>query len=42
VIVANPAMIKAYKDGIPGNGKHFPNGKQRAASYSVEANLLNV
>src|SRR3954464_7715150 len=26
VIVANPAMIAAYKAGIPGNGKPFPDG----------------
>jgi hypothetical protein len=26
VIVANPAMINAYKSGIPGNGKPFPDG----------------
>jgi hypothetical protein len=26
IIVANPAMIKAYADGIPGNGKPFPDG----------------
>jgi Cytochrome P460 len=26
VIVANPAMIKAYKVGVPGNGQPFPEG----------------
>ena len=26
VIVANPAMIKAFKSGIPGNGQPFPEG----------------
>src|SRR5262245_34242451 len=26
VIVANPTMIAAYKAGIPGNGKPFPDG----------------
>lgn len=25
-ILANPAMINAYKEGIPGNGKPFPEG----------------
>jgi hypothetical protein len=25
-IVANPAMIKAYKAGVPGNGQPFPEG----------------
>jgi hypothetical protein len=26
VIVANPAMIKMYKAGVPGNGQPFPDG----------------
>jgi hypothetical protein len=26
VIVGNPAMIQAYKSGIPGNGQAFPDG----------------
>jgi hypothetical protein len=30
VIVANPAMIQAYKAGIPGNGKPFPEGSKIA------------
>jgi hypothetical protein len=25
-ILANPIMIKAYREGIPGNGKPFPDG----------------
>src|ERR1017187_9756362 len=25
-ILANPAMIEAYLDGVPGNGKRFPDG----------------
>ena len=28
VIVSNPAMIKAYKTGVPGNGKTFPEGSK--------------
>jgi len=28
VIVANPTMIKAYKEGVPGNGKPFPEGSK--------------
>ena len=28
VIVANPAMITAYKAGIPGNGQPFPEGSK--------------
>jgi hypothetical protein len=30
VIVANPIMIQAYKAGIPGNGKPFPEGSKIA------------
>jgi len=30
VIVANPTMIDAYKAGIPGNGKPFPEGSRIA------------
>ena len=30
VIVANPIMIDAYKAGIPGNGKPFPEGSKIA------------
>ena len=30
VIVANPAMIAAYKVGIPDNGKPFPDGAKMA------------
>ena len=28
VIVANPAMIAAYKSGVPGNGQPFPEGSK--------------
>jgi Cytochrome P460 len=27
-IVANPVMIKAYQEGVPGNGKPFPEGSK--------------
>jgi hypothetical protein len=30
VIVANPAMIAAYKSGVPANGKPFPEGARIA------------
>jgi hypothetical protein len=30
VMVANPAMIDAYRAGIPGNGKPFPDGSKIA------------
>jgi Cytochrome P460 len=29
-IVANPVMIKAYQEGVPGNGKTFPDGSKIA------------
>jgi hypothetical protein len=42
VIVANPVAIKAYRAGIPGNGKPFPDGSKMAkihwnAKKSAEA-----
>jgi hypothetical protein len=42
VIVGNPAMIGAYKAGIPGNGRPFPDGVRMAkihwnAKKSAEA-----
>ena len=30
VIVANPVMINAYQEGVPGNGKPFPDGSKIA------------
>jgi hypothetical protein len=30
VILGNPAMIAAYRSGIPGNGKPFPDGSKMA------------
>ena len=30
MILGNPAMIDAYKAGIPGNGKPFPDGAKMA------------
>ena len=35
VIVGNPAMIDAYKQGIPGNGKPFPDGARMAKVHWV-------
>ena len=35
VIVGNPAMIEAYKAGIPGNGKPFPDGARMAKIHWV-------
>ena len=42
VILANPVMIDAYRAGIPGNGKPFPDGSKMAkihwnAKKSAEA-----
>lgn len=28
VILANPVMIQAYREGVPGNGKPFPDGSK--------------
>jgi hypothetical protein len=33
LIVGNPAMIAAYKSGIPGNGKPFPDGAMMAKTH---------
>src|SRR5580700_8737103 len=30
VMVANPTMIDAYRSGVPGNGKLFPDGSKIA------------
>jgi hypothetical protein len=30
LILANPVMIDAYKEGVPGNGKPFPEGSKIA------------
>ena len=30
MILGNPAMIDAYKAGVPGNGKPFPDGAKMA------------
>src|SRR3989440_11537099 len=30
VILGDPAMIKAYQSGVPGNGKPFPDGSKMA------------
>src|SRR5580692_2546742 len=39
VILGNPAMIAAYKAGIPENGKPFPDGaKMVKVHYNIEKN----
>jgi hypothetical protein len=35
IIVGNPAMIDAYKSGIPGNGKPFPDGAKMAKVHWI-------
>ena len=35
VILGNPAMIDAYKAGIPGNGKPFPDGAKMAKVHWI-------
>jgi hypothetical protein len=54
VILGNPAMIDAYRAGIPGNGKPFPDGARMAKVHwtpkqneffpdaTVPGDLLNV
>jgi len=39
VIVANPAMIDAYRAGIPGNGKPFPDGSKMAKIHYTPKKL---
>ena len=42
VIVANDAMINAYKDGVPGNGKLFPDGSKVAKiEWSFKMNTVS-
>ncbi len=35
VIMGNPAMIDAYKEGVPGNGKPFPDGAKMAKIHWI-------
>ncbi|MDR3418404.1 MAG: hypothetical protein P4L83_19720 [Nevskia sp.] len=37
VILGNPAMIDAYKAGVPGNGKPFSVGEQGSLDFHREA-----
>ena len=37
--LGNPVMIKAYKDGIPGNRKPFPDGAKMAKIHWTTKNL---
>jgi hypothetical protein len=35
VIVANPTMMAAYRDGLPADGKHFPDGSTMSSFASI-------
>ena len=35
VIAANPAMIEAYRAGVPGNGKPFPDGLAQSILHII-------
>ncbi len=35
VILGNPAMIDAYRSGVPGNGKPFPDGARMAKIHWI-------
>jgi hypothetical protein len=39
LIVGNPTMIEAYKAGIPGNGKPFPDGARMAKTHWMAKKL---
>src|SRR5277367_2087950 len=41
LIVANPVMISAYKNGIPGNGKPFPDGSKIAKMVWTQKKLTD-
>jgi Cytochrome P460 len=41
LIVGNPAMIEAYKAGIPGNGKPFPDGAMMAKTHWIAKKLVD-
>jgi Cytochrome P460 len=38
-IVGNPTMIEAYKSGVPGNGKPFPDGAKMAKIHWVPTKM---
>src|SRR5690348_5670860 len=38
-ILGNPQMIEAYKSGIPGNGKPFPDGAKMAKIHWVPTTM---
>jgi len=42
VILGNPAMIDAYKAGVPDNGKPFPDGAKMAKIHWVPTTMENA
>ena len=42
VIVGNPVMIDAYKEGVPGNGKPFPDGAKMAKIHWNPKNKRHI
>jgi hypothetical protein len=42
IILANPVMIEAYRSGIPGNGKPFPDGSKIAKIHYKPAKSLDA
>jgi hypothetical protein len=38
-ILANPVAIKAYQEGIPGNGKPFPDGSKMAKIHWIPTKM---
>lgn len=38
-ILANPVMIEAYRAGVPGNGKPFPDGSKMAKIHWIPTKL---
>src|SRR5262245_19005648 len=42
VILANPVMINAYRAGVPGNGKPFPDSSKMADRKSTRLNSSHL
>ena len=42
VILANPVMIEAYRAGVPGNGKHFPDGSKIAKIHGKRSRVRRL
>jgi cytochrome P460 len=42
VIMRNPAMIDAYKKGVPGNGEPFQDGAKMAKIHWIPKNKMRI